>query len=213
MSLIRVPTHSTWSTLHHSSASRSAGRPRRRTRKPSARVKARGGPSPPCLTQTWFTSKGLGGIVIEINAYGMLLGALGQSSHVLHIVELCDLKKQTMASLIVFPEWVLPIHTPKLRADMESRRDTAGGKSVDSFRVILNTLPDSSCTSRGLWCGQAGLRRGRKLVLAVLFIILPSKHYTLSMVFMSVCITVNDLSNTRRRGNTPLTPSENPSSS
>lgn len=43
-------------------------------------------------TQTWFTSKGLGGVIIEINPYGMFLGALGQSSYVLHIIEFCHLE-------------------------------------------------------------------------------------------------------------------------
>lgn len=138
MSLIRVPTHSIWSTLHHSSASRSAEMSRRRTCKPSACLKA-GSRSPPCLTHTWFTSKGLGGVVIEINPYGVFLGALRQSSHVLHVVEFCDLKKRTTASSITLPEWVLPIHTPKVQAD--SRRNTAGWKSVGSFSVFLNPPP------------------------------------------------------------------------
>lgn len=92
MSLTRVPTHSIWSTLHHSSASRSVEMSKRLTCTPSTCLKAKS-KSPPCLGQTWFASEGLGGVVVEVNPYGMLLGALWQSRYVLHLVEFCNLKK------------------------------------------------------------------------------------------------------------------------
>lgn len=88
MSLIRVPTHSIWSTLHHSSASRSAGMPRGTVSPVPADQLQAARPA----ARTWFTSKGLGGVVIEINPDGVLLGALGQPSYVLHIVEFCHLE-------------------------------------------------------------------------------------------------------------------------
>lgn len=95
MSLIRVPTHSIWSTLHHSSASRSVEMSERLTCTPSACSEAKN-KSPPCLGRTWFTGKCLGGVIIEINPYGVFLGALRQPSYVLHIVELCNLKNEQL---------------------------------------------------------------------------------------------------------------------
>lgn len=92
MSLTRVPTHSIWRTLHHSSASRSAETP-----KMSAAARCPLGskePRPPLRRQTWFASKGLGGVITEINPDGVLLGAFWQSSYALHIVEFCNLKEE-----------------------------------------------------------------------------------------------------------------------
>ena len=48
----------------------------------------------PLRRPTWFASKGLGGVVTEINPDGVLLGAFWQSSYALHIVEFCDLKEE-----------------------------------------------------------------------------------------------------------------------
>ena len=95
MSLTRVPTHSIWRTLHHSSASRSAETPEMSVA--ARRLPGSTEPRPPPRQHTWLASEGLGGVITEVNPDGVLLGAFWQPSYALHVVEFCNLKNE--------PQW------------------------------------------------------------------------------------------------------------
>lgn len=148
MSLTRVPTHSIWSTLHHSSASRSVGRSKRFTCKPGTHLKAER-KSPSCLTPTWFTSKGLGGVIAEINPYGVFLGGPWQSNDILHTVKFRDLKhgqwEVCSHSANECFHWATPNQGQAWKVGGTSQMKTAWQKSVyatamNYFSVILTTL-------------------------------------------------------------------------
>lgn len=100
MSLMRVPRHSICSTLHHSSASSSVEKPRksvcRYTTFQISHPALWGCLGSVATSPTWVTSEGFGGVISEINAHGVFLGAFGQPRDILHVIELRDLGKHSL---------------------------------------------------------------------------------------------------------------------
>lgn len=147
MSLTRVPTHSIWSTLHHSSASRSAETSKRLTCQPWSHWKAE--KQKPSLPHTNLIHKQRSWRCRRWNKslWRVSWCFLAIELHSSHCWVLWP-EKRTVTSWVTLAKWMLPVTPPNRGETQEvggaSQRNTAWQqnvhvKAMNHFGGILNT--------------------------------------------------------------------------
>lgn len=137
MSLIRAPTHSIWSSLHHSSASRSVGMSRNVTMHAQHPLKSyRQKPSPPRTNlihkQRSWRCRHWNRFLWRASWCSLATGL--RSSHCWALSP----EKRTTASLITLPAWTCPVHTTTLGRGMFSGRH-ATDEHPSTERCVLES--------------------------------------------------------------------------